>query len=191
MGPRWAWRPGWGWTRPSRAGCDKYLDSDSCIRTGFPANTIIMTPKLDLALLEQALDICASFNLRKATRAVTQLFDDALQPVGIRVTQFVMLVCTAVLKDPPINQLAETMVTDRTTLTRNLKPLIKRGFIRLRTGQDRRQRIAVLTPKGKTIILKAVPYWDKAQKKVQEAFQDRWNGFLKDLALTVKISKKN
>ncbi len=150
-----------------------------------------MPPQLDLALLEQALDICASFNLRKATRAVTQLFDDALQPVGIRVTQFVMLVCTAVLKDPPINQLSEMMVTDRTTLTRNLKPLIKRGFIRLKTGRDRRQRMAVLTPKGKAIILKAVPYWDMAQKRVQAAFEDRWNGFLRDLALTVKISKKS
>ncbi|MEE8273100.1 MAG: MarR family transcriptional regulator, partial [Alphaproteobacteria bacterium] len=67
--------------------------------------------------------ICTCFNLRKAARAVTQLYDAALGPSGLRATQFSLIAALGVRGAPTISQLAKAMVMDRTTLTRNLKPL--------------------------------------------------------------------
>jgi DNA-binding MarR family transcriptional regulator len=63
---------------------------------------------------------CACLHLRQASRRVTQLFDDALRPVGLRATQFTLLTAVHRLGPVPIQQLAQRLVMDRTTLTRNL-----------------------------------------------------------------------
>src|SRR5947209_7151029 len=66
---------------------------------------------------------CACSNVRKAARAVTQLFDEVLQPSGLRSTQFTLLVAVALMDEAPVTELAGALVMDRTTFTRNLKPL--------------------------------------------------------------------
>ena len=83
------------------------------------------------------VSICACANLRKATRAVTQVYDAALRPSGLKATQFTLLATLATLGDPPLTRLAEAMVKDRTTLTRNLKPLIAKGSVRVAEGDVR------------------------------------------------------
>ncbi len=83
---------------------------------------------------------CACFNLRKVTRAVTQLYDELLRPAGLRVTQFSLLVAVRMAGPVGVTRLVELTVMDRTTLTRNLELLQKQGLIEVASGEDRRTR---------------------------------------------------
>ena len=109
---------------------------------------------------------CACLNLRRAARAVTQLYDEALRPAGLLATQFPLLSVSARLGRPTVSQLAEVLVMDRTTLTRNLKPLERDGLLRTAPGRDRRVREVLLTKKGQKVLLAAYPFWRQAQARV-------------------------
>ena len=119
---------------------------------------------------------CLCFNLRKAARAVTQLYDAALEPAGLRATQFSLL---AVLdgrggRDAlTITDLARAMVMDRTTLTRNLGPIEKRGLVAIAPGDDRRTREVSLTRRGRQTLKHATPRWRHAQTRMLDALGDR------------------
>ena len=136
-----------------------------------------------------AMDLtqCTCANLRKASRAITQAYDAALQPSGLKATQFTLLGTLATQGDAPLTQLAEALVMDRTTLTRNLKPLIRDRLVRIDSEDDRRVRRVVLTEFGRAALEAARPYWEQAQSRVHEALgQDRWAGFLADLTATTE-----
>ena len=109
---------------------------------------------------------CACGRLRRASRALTQLYDDAMAPAGLRVTQFSLLRTLA--RDGPsrISDLAERLLLDRTALSRNLDPLIDRGFVEIARGDDARTREAAMTSKGETALRRATPYWERAQEDV-------------------------
>ena len=142
--------------------------------------------ELDFHTLRQAGQECACFNLRKAARAVTQLYDDALKPAGVLATQFPLLASTAELKRATISELAETMVMDRTTLTRNLRPLERDGLLRSEPGKDRRVREVSLTRKGQKILFEAYPLWQKAQKTVARGLgRKRMKHLITELTATV------
>ena len=135
--------------------------------------------------------LCACANLRKAVRAVSQLYDDAFRPIGLRATQFGLLGATGMLGPLTINRLAEAIVMDRTTLTRNLRPLEKQGLLRIRPGKDRREREVSITKRGETILAKGYPLWKKAQGKVVKGLgQERVNRLLKDLSAVVKVAQQ-
>ena len=89
---------------------------------------------------------CICFNLRKAARVITQIYDEAFRPTGFRSTQMPLLVATAALGPVTVNRLAEAVVMDRTTLTRNLKPLEKQGLLRVKTVELNSLRRSVLAP---------------------------------------------
>lgn len=110
--------------------------------------------------------VCACGRLRRATRALTQLYDDAMAPVGLRVTQFSLLRTLA--RDGPlrISELAERQLLDRTALSRNLDPLVEHGYIEVVRGNDARTREVALTRKGKAALKSAEPCWVQAQKIV-------------------------
>ena len=130
---------------------------------------------------------CTCANLRKAARVVTQAFDAALQPSGLKATQFTLLATLAAEGDAPLTQFAETLVMDRTTLTRNLKPLVRDGLVRIDHEDDRRVRKVVLTELGWTALGTARPYWEQAQARAHRALgQDRWAGLLADLTATTE-----
>lgn len=130
---------------------------------------------------------CSCFNLRKATRAVTQIYDRLLEPSGLRATQFTLLVSMASTKAPTLTEMAHSLVMDRTTLTRNLKPLEKLGFIETSTPRDKRSKAYSLTEKGREALKVAVPLWEKAQSKLIEAVgEDRYELLLKELDYTAK-----
>lgn len=148
-----------------------------------------------LSQLAQYIELapdCACYNLRKASRAVTQLFDEMLQPSGLRVTQFSILVVICILGSATISRLAETLVTDRTTLTRNLKPLEKQGLIKTVPGEDRRMRVISLTDEGRKALIAAFPLWKQAQSHIVERLgQQQWQELQNYLSLTVEIAQTN
>ncbi len=111
---------------------------------------------------------CTCFALRKLTRTVTRLYDQHLAEAGIKTTQYSLLRWIA--REPvPIAALAARMNTERTTLTRNLKPLIDAGWVVLKPGRDARQRIATITPSGRRVIDSARNAWRTAQAKLEGA----------------------
>jgi len=110
---------------------------------------------------------CASFNFRRTARAVTRLYDVALQKSGIRSTQFAILV--AVAKNYPISigALGEMLVIDGTTLTRSLRLLQKAGLVAVSNRAAKRQRFLSLTTRGENTLARAVPAWRKAQERFE------------------------
>ncbi len=133
---------------------------------------------------------CTNRKLRMATRLVTQAYDTAMQSAGLKATQFTLLATLRGLGNPPLTKLAEAMVMDRTTLTRNLKPLVNKGLIRIGTEQDQRVRQIQLTPQGRQLLDDAMPQWQQIQIRVVESLgQERWARFLEDLETTIEVMK--
>jgi DNA-binding MarR family transcriptional regulator len=129
------------------------------------------------------LSACTCANLRKATRAVTQAYDNALRPVGLRATQFTVLATLAGSGKLPLTKLSEALGMDRTTLTRNLQPLQRRDLICFENEDDQRIRIVVLTDVGKRVFEDARPFWEAMQMQMSEGLgQERWSGLLKELS---------
>lgn len=137
-----------------------------------------------------AMDLaaCTCANLRMAARVVTRAYDAALHSTGLKATQFTLLAALDGLGDAPLTRLADALVMDRTTLTRNLKPLVRRGLIRIDHEEDQRVRLVSLTETGRTAFEAARPQWEQAQTRIMESLgQERWSGFLGDLAATVDV----
>ncbi|MEH2198616.1 MarR family winged helix-turn-helix transcriptional regulator [Nostoc sp.] len=148
--------------------------------------------ELDLTQLITIENTCACFNLRKASRAVTQLFDEKLEPSGLLVTQLTILVAISILGSVAIGDLAEGLVMDRTTLTRNLKPPEREGLIQINPGEDRRVRVVTLTDKGRSVLAQALPLWQQAQADIVESLgQERFNLLLSSLTTTVSIARNS
>jgi len=119
---------------------------------------------------------CACFSLRKAARAVTQLYDKTLEPSGLRVTQFTVVVALSLSEQLTLSEVAERLVMDRTTLTRNLAPLERDGLVKSERGPDLRERYMRLTPAGRRVLKQALPLWRQAQAQVVTAVgHDAWH----------------
>ena len=148
------------------------------------------TEKVDLKRCFDLPTLCPAFNIREASRIITQLFDEILKPSGLQVTQFTMLIGVYILDTPSINKLAKGLVMDRTTITRSLKHLESDGLIKMVSGDDKRTHFVKLTPKGKSALEKTLPYWEKARTVVSEEFgQKHLDGLLKDLESVREIKK--
>ena len=135
---------------------------------------------------------CACATLRKTSRTLTRMYDEALKPSGLLATQYIVLV--AIQKDQPatIGQLAETLVMDRTTLTRNLKPLEKSGLIASGRGEDQRMHVVSLSLKGKTAVEKAFPLWRTVQSHVARTLgPKRLEHLLSDLKEAVVLLRES
>jgi DNA-binding MarR family transcriptional regulator len=113
---------------------------------------------------------CACEGLRRTARAVTQHYEDALAPSGLRATQFPIVVALAAAGPLPVTRLAQALVLDRTTLTRNMRALLDRGLVAVTGGEDRRTRVVALTPKGREHLTEALGMWEQAQAAVEERF---------------------
>jgi len=134
---------------------------------------------------------CLCFNIRKAARAITHLYDRFLRPAGLRATQFALLMAARINGPVTLTRLAKITVMDRTTLTRNLVVLEKRGFITIQSGEDRREREVSLTPIGYEILEKAASLWAQAQGHIQEGLgMERLENLLCDLKETITLIRK-
>jgi DNA-binding MarR family transcriptional regulator len=109
---------------------------------------------------------CTCSRLRRATRAVTQLYDDALAPAGLRVTQLSLLRTLQREGTLRIGDLAVRNLLDRTALSRNLDPLAERKLVAIVPGRDARTREVTLTRQGIAAIAAAAPHWEHAQREV-------------------------
>jgi DNA-binding MarR family transcriptional regulator len=131
---------------------------------------------------------CVAGNLRRVSRAAAKVYDDALRPSGLRGTQFNLMTAVILMGPVTISKLAEGLVMDRTTLTRNLGPLQKQGLIDISPGDDQRIRIVAMTRKGKQLYQQALPLWDKAQNEIAGKLgKDRIKSLLADLKAAAKV----
>jgi len=131
---------------------------------------------------QHSLQNCACFNVRKSARVLTQHYDAALQPIELRATQFTILGVLSVYSGITVTELADYLVMDRTTLTRNLRPLENQGLVNSRPGEDKRTRLIELSKKGKNKLEKAIPLWKKAQQQITDYMgHNRFNKFLTEL----------
>jgi len=135
--------------------------------------------------------LCVSFQLRRTSRAITQLYDAALEPAGIRSTQFALLVAIAKKEPISISDLGDLLVIDPTTLSRSLPKLERMGHIKVVDGSDRRERLVRLTAKGHKALEKSVPYWRKVQSNVVSSLaQPSWREIQKSLERIKRVSQE-
>jgi DNA-binding MarR family transcriptional regulator len=148
-----------------------------------------MSTPLEHAAIE-VREECLCTKLRMASRAITQRYDDAIADCGIRSTQFTVLIALAQAPLFPLSKLADVLVMDRTTLTRNLMPLVREGLVEERPAEDKRVRAFALSGDGKQMLARALPGWRKAQAGMKRALsaEDRTN-LNRILEATVRYAK--
>ena len=133
---------------------------------------------------------CACYNLRRAARATTRLYDEFLRPCGLRSTQYSILMGTLARGPVTLSKLADMTVTERTTLTRNLTVLEKKGLIVIEPGKDRRERHVNITERGRELLMEAIPRWEAAQAHIEQGLgSDRMHGMLRDLSEIISLSR--
>jgi len=111
---------------------------------------------------------CSCTNMRRASRALTQFYDQLLEPSGLKVTQYSLLNHLKRLGPLTMNELSQAIRLERTTLVRNLKLLEKKNLVALNAGENSQARIVVITESGQVLLAEAVPYWAQAQQAVEE-----------------------
>ena len=116
---------------------------------------------------EPAEVICVCATARMAARSLTRIYDRALEPAGIRTTQFSVLARLLEEGPLPLTHLAGRLAMDRTTLARDLGPLERRGLVAISVGADRRVRMAALTPAGRRLVDEVRPLWKQVQRDVR------------------------
>ena len=121
--------------------------------------------------------MCASF--RRASRILTQHYDTALRPLGLRATQFTLLQALSQAGEVSQRTLGEILDIDSTTLTRTLAIMGRRGWIAIRSGEDRRERWLSLSEAGRAEFKRARPHWEKVQQGLRARLTNkRWNKLL-------------
>jgi DNA-binding MarR family transcriptional regulator len=115
---------------------------------------------------------CACQNLRRATRVVTRIYDQELRKGGLEITQFGLLTALAATGEANQKRLSEGFAMDSTTLTRTLALLLKQGWVRVRRGKDRRERLFRITQEGKRHMAEAQRYWDRAEQRLRTELGD-------------------
>jgi DNA-binding MarR family transcriptional regulator len=113
---------------------------------------------------------CLCANLRRASRLVTQLYEDALRPVGLRATQFTVLQALSLAGQVTQGVLGQILGMDSTTLTRTLNIMKRQGWIEQRRGQDRREWRLSLTDAGQALMKRALPHWRSVQRRIHSQF---------------------
>ncbi|WJN58066.1 MULTISPECIES: MarR family winged helix-turn-helix transcriptional regulator [unclassified Pseudomonas] len=109
---------------------------------------------------------CLCTKLRRASRGVTRIYDEALADVGLNAAQFSLLRYLQRLGQPSISALAEAMGLDRSTLGRNLRVVEGRGLLQLGGGTDQRSRQVALTDAGVRVLEQGAPLWERAQQEL-------------------------
>src|SRR5215468_2563644 len=115
---------------------------------------------------------CVCQNLRRLTRMVTRIYDQELRQADIEITQFGLLTALAQVGEANQKTLSAGFAMDSTTLTRTLGLLRKRGWISVRPGRDRRERLIRLSDAGRKQIVKSQPHWQAAEKRLRQALGD-------------------
>jgi DNA-binding MarR family transcriptional regulator len=115
---------------------------------------------------------CIAVRMRLLNRVITGFYDEALRPLGVRISQLNILIVTAKLGLARPAQVCEILQLDTSTLSRNVKPLQSHGWLEVVPAEDGREQPFRLTPKGTRLIEKAVPAWEEAQRQATELLGD-------------------
>lgn len=110
----------------------------------------------------QMLTLCACTRIRTVARLITRAYDEALRPAGLKASQLAVLAAVDSLEAPSIAALSKALFMDRTTLTRNLRPLMNAGLVVLE--EDGRAKTTRLSARGQKSLAAAMPLWTRAQK---------------------------
>jgi DNA-binding MarR family transcriptional regulator len=122
---------------------------------------------LPFAITVEVRDTCLCLHLQRAARAVARRFDAALRPLGLTNGQFSLLMSLNRKEPPSIGSVSRLLAMDRTTLTANLKPLERRGLVKMTIDDaDKRTRQLKLTPGGRALLVAAVPIWRQTHAEV-------------------------
>jgi DNA-binding MarR family transcriptional regulator len=132
---------------------------------------------------------CIAVRLRLLNRVVTNFYDDALRPLGLKVSQLNILIVTAKLGLARPAQVCDILQLDTSTLSRNVKPLQAHGWLEVVPDEDARAQPFRLTPQGKRLIEKAVPGWNKAQHQAAELLGEEGIALLESVAKKVGLSQ--
>jgi DNA-binding MarR family transcriptional regulator len=131
---------------------------------------------------------CACANLRAVSRLATNFYDRILEPGDLHITQLILLTVLSKFEAATINQLAEAMVMDPTTLNRNLKSLEEQGYVVSQRGEDQRMRLVSLSEKGQACLDENLPLWEKAQTRLVEGLgPEKFQAFLDSLRQVAQL----
>jgi DNA-binding MarR family transcriptional regulator len=123
---------------------------------------------------------CLCANLRRTTRAVTHLYEEALRPLGLRATQFTILQALQRTGEITQGELGELLAIDSTTLTRTLHIMRRNGWVAERPGEDRRERWLQLAKAGRELLARTTPAWEKTQSRLtQKLGEGPWHTLFK------------
>jgi DNA-binding MarR family transcriptional regulator len=131
-------------------------------------------------------DLCLCLHVQRAARAVARHYDELLRPVGLTNGQFSILMSLNRPQPPQLGSVAALLGLDRTTLTANLKPLDRRGLLKIAIDpDDKRGRLLSLTAKGRAALIAAMPIWQEAQAQMARRMKRAKMGELRDALLAL------
>ena len=132
--------------------------------------------------------MCANF--RRTARALTQVYEKALRPLGLRATQLTILQALSRAGEVSQGKLGGILVMDTTSLTRTLAIMARRGWIEEQRGEDRRQRRIRLSAAGDTKLKRAMPVWEKMQSRLRGRLgKQKWGSLLQLTHYVTEISR--
>jgi DNA-binding MarR family transcriptional regulator len=133
--------------------------------------------------------ICACANLRRASRALSRLYEECLAAVDLSSTQMTLLMFLGRAGPTPLSGLAATLAMDRTSLYRALRPLEKRELLRVRATGDNRAKEVLLTTRGERHLASAIPHWKRAQEGFIDAFgAAAWDRLHEGLTRVIRVT---
>src|SRR3954464_5018086 len=132
---------------------------------------------------------CIAVRLRLLNRVVTNVYDDALRPLGLKVSQLNILTAAAKLGLPRPAQVCDILQLDASTLSRNVKPLQARGWLEVVPEEDARAQPFRLTPEGERLIQGGVPAWEEAQRRAAELLGEEGVALLDRAAKKLRRAK--
>jgi DNA-binding MarR family transcriptional regulator len=142
-----------------------------------PIRCIYIYCDMEHPLMPKLPCMCGSF--RRTARALTQLYENALRPLGLRATQFTILQALSLAGEVTQSRLGEMLAIDSTTLTRTLQIMVREGWIAERRGEDRRERWLRLAKAGETQFKRALPAWERVQSRLRRQLGDQtWKNLL-------------
>ena len=116
---------------------------------------------------EKPFEMCFAHSVRRADRVLSQIYNEHLSPLGLRITQFALMRALHYMGETTASHLEKALVMDQTTVSRGLKPLMRDAYIAVKPGDNRREKILVLTPEGESLYQQALGPWELAQQAVK------------------------
>ena len=116
---------------------------------------------------DKLFENCFAHSVRRADRVLSQIYNDQLSPLGLRITQFSLMRALHYMGETTASHLEKELIMDQTTVSRGLKPLVRDGYIGVKSGRNRREKIIALTPEGESLFQRALGPWEIAQQAVK------------------------